>query len=838
MLLVYFHEARSASMIERKMPRHLFYSIVAALMLMAPSASFGGQQSATIGGIVKGADGQPVPDASVTLLDQLGNRVAATRTERTGRFRLDDVAPGTYTLLAESAPQRSDARVVTVQAALPIDVELTLSARAAESVVVRGANEAPSAATRVTIAGESLRGMPTRLTSRALQQTLATLPGWGSEDNGLLHVRGVDDGVLYVEDGVPVYDRLDALFGIAPDAASVGSMNVLTGYIPPEYGLKSGAVIEVQSPAAPRTGWTASVDAGLGSDALRAARALGGGQVGPRANLAVNAAHERSNRFLDPVHPDNFHNEGRVFSGEAHLNLLASTNDLVRINAAGGRSRFQVPHGEAEEAAGQNQWQRVVQQSQSASWQRFWSDAIVSQVSLYRRRIDADLHPSANDTPLAASSDRRHDRIGALASLTHQHGRHTMKFGVETARLALHEDFMFAVTDEDGAEGAELSERAEAFTLQDPFRFRDRTNRVQWAFYAQDRFAASERFTVDFGVRFDRTRLLVPASQWSPRLGIAYAWPESSTTLRASVNRLFQPPQPEHLLLSSSAEARALSPFADDDEGAGGADLEPERQTAWEVGIERRVAGTVRLDAAYWSRHVRNYADPNVFFGTTIIFPNSVAEGYARGLDLRLEVARYRGWSSYASYTLSKVEQTGPINGGLFLEENALEIGPGTRFTPDHDQRHAMSAGITYANVKRGFSASLAARYESGTPIEVDEDDLDELMDRPGAQRVDFDTGRVRPRTIVDATIAQTLHRGGRTDVSFRFGVMNLTNDAYALNFSNPFSGTHFGSPRTVRAELRIGLQGRGHPIGTVNRDTQRWVSPPFTVNARRQAQR
>lgn len=193
-------------------------------------------------------------------------------------------------------------------------------------------------------------------------------------------------------------------------------------------------------------------------------------------------------------------------------------------------------------------------------------------------------------------------------------------------------------------------------------------------------------------------------------------------------------------------------------------------------------------------------------FGTTIIFPNSVAKGTARGLDLRLEMARYRGWSSYISYTLSKVEQIGPINGGLFLEENILEIGPGTRFTPDHDQRHVSAAGLTYQSVNRGFSASLAMRYESGTPIEVEEDDLADLMERPGAELVNFDTGRVRPRTVFDVMVSQALHRSRRTETSVRVGVLNLANRAYALNFGNPFSGTHFGAPRTIRVDLRIGL--------------------------------
>src|SRR5205814_4176321 len=66
-----------------------------------------------------------------------------------------------------------------------------------------------------------------------------------------------------------------------------------------------------------------------------------------------------------------------------------------------------------------------------------------------------------------------------------------------------------------------------------------------------------------------------------------------------------QPPQPEHLLLSSSPAARALSPFADSSGGAlgaGGAELEPERQTAWEVGVEQRLGGTLKLDVSYWSR--------------------------------------------------------------------------------------------------------------------------------------------------------------------------------------------------------------------------------------------
>ena len=70
---------------------------------------------------------------------------------------------------------------------------------------------------------------------------MATLPGWSSEDNGLLHVRGTDDGFLYVFDGVPVYERLDQLSGLGPDLSTVESISVITGYIPPEFGHKAAA---------------------------------------------------------------------------------------------------------------------------------------------------------------------------------------------------------------------------------------------------------------------------------------------------------------------------------------------------------------------------------------------------------------------------------------------------------------------------------------------------------------------------------------------------------------------------------------------------------------------
>jgi len=174
-------------------------------------------------------------------------------------------------------------------------------------------------------------------------------------------------------------------------------------------------------------------------------------------------------------------------------------------------------------------------------------------------------------------------------------------------------------------------------------------------------------------------------------------------------------------------------------------------------------------------------------------------------VGVALVVAAAGGWSAFASYSNSRVEQAGPITGGLFLEDEVAEIAHGERFTPDHDQRNVGAAGLSF--VAGGTSVALNARYESGTPLQVDDDDFDELASRPGAELVDFDRGRVKPRRSVDVALSQRLLRGDRADVSLRLSVLNATSQRWAYNFGNPFSGTHFGPGRTVQFGIRAAFR-------------------------------
>src|SRR5262249_36683933 len=365
------------------------------------------------------------------------------------------------------------------------------------------------------------------------------------------------------------------------------------------------------------------------------------------------------------------------------------------------------------------------------------------------------------------------------------------------------EFFEFAVTDPIAAARAGVSAPAMQFNTSRPFRFNDKRTRGAASWFIQDVFSPFKDMTINGGLRYEHSSLLARAQQFSPRVGAVYYLEKSKTAFRGSFNRLYMPPQVENLLLASSEQARALSPFSSD-ESSGGSQVLPERVSAYELGFAQDVFGVFRLDAAYWWRRFRNIDDPNVLFSTTVIFPNSVGRAIAHGADVRLDLKERAGWTAYLSYSNSRILEIGPINGGLFLTADFADIGPGTRFIPDHDQRNQGSFAVAYYHHKSGLWASFSGAYESGVPVELDPESLAQLKARPGADLVDFNRGRVKPRKIFNLSGGVDLLRDTRVTISAQFDLQNIAGERFAYNFGNPFSGTHFGYPRMWSGRIRV----------------------------------
>ena len=180
------------------------------------------------------------------------------------------------------------------------------------------------------------------------------------------------------------------------------------------------------------------------------------------------------------------------------------------------------------------------------------------------------------------------------------------------------------------------------------------------------------------------------------------------------------------------------------------------------------------------------------------------------GEELRLETADIAGFRGFLSYANSRAYGVTPINGGLFLGEAVESLdAPGLKFANDHDQRNAAQFQLSYTHRPTGVYAIFAGRYDSGYPTDVEPgttlaDFVAAGFDPRLYNEIDFQRGRVRPRTILDFSIGADLLRQERATLNFQFDIQNLTNELFLYNFESVFSGTHVGYPRLYSGRLSL----------------------------------
>src|SRR3954468_8411289 len=186
-----------------------FLHVSAVLLVLSFPAAAAQLQIGALGGTVIDANRQPIGAARVVLQDSAHAAVASVVTLVDGSFEIRDVVPGSYVLRVDVNGTTVLTQPIVVRGALPVQLTLSVSPAVHEEVVVRGDAAANAVERPWSLSGDTLRRVSESLPSQRVQSTLASLPGWMAEDNGLLHVRGVDDGLLFVQDGIPVYERLD-----------------------------------------------------------------------------------------------------------------------------------------------------------------------------------------------------------------------------------------------------------------------------------------------------------------------------------------------------------------------------------------------------------------------------------------------------------------------------------------------------------------------------------------------------------------------------------------------------------------------------------------------------
>lgn len=586
---------------------------VVALSLLLSGAALAGV--GTVRGAVTDPSGAVVPHAIVRLGSQLSGYSVTAVADEQGRYAFNSVPFAQFTLTAEAQGFQPAIRTEHLRSSVPLTLNLQLAlSQTKESVTVTERApllETASTTTHHDIEEEEIERSPSTQPQVAMSSLLESVPGVIPDENGRLHVRGSEGQVQYVVDGVPIFENMSGVFSTALDEDDLHSSDIVTGNLPAEFAGRTSAVVTVDTKSGLNAPWNGSVSLFGGSFDSGGANLEVSGNLHKKVGVFLSSQTNRTRRYLDPPEIESLHNAGGAAQFFTRFDFAPTEHDSLHLNLSTNGTDFQVANTQDQQDAGQKQRQERRDDSESLGWTHLFNNTTVGEILVYRRAsIGRLLDPNLTGTPYFVGLHDRTETEGLHASLSHEWGRHSFKFGVQSHRLGLHENFVLAATDP--AILNDPTNPASQFPINNPFRFQGQRSGYEVGGFGQDRIRI-RHLTLDLGLRLDKYSLLAKNAAASPRVGVAYYVEETGTVLRASYNRMFQTPPIENLLLASAPEAGVFVP------GVHYGPVPPEWQNVYEVGLQQQITKHIRLDLTRYIKNARNFSDDEQFLETGIV---------------------------------------------------------------------------------------------------------------------------------------------------------------------------------------------------------------------------
>jgi hypothetical protein len=799
-------------------------TIAASLSSFAVMPISAAVSAGSIRGTVTGPDGTPMPGVPLALRNDITGFHAETTTDAAGKYAFFNVPFNPYELHVEVQGFQTQHLTIDVRTGSPIDLPVALALPSVTATVEVGAErpaavlETDSSQSHVDIDKSFIARAPTATPSRGMESLIIQAPGFAQDENGRYHFQGAHSQQSYVVDGQPISDQIGTTFSNSIDPGILQSAEVIYGNVPAEYGEKIAAVINL------------TTKSGLGSGGPRGDVHAGGARFGTYdAGVSVGGGTStfgyygsvdgsKSDRFLDPVNFDNLHNHGDTERAFLRLDKSSSGgSDTFRLSGLIGRTSRDVPNTFTQEAAGTDNTVETNDWNANLGWQHVFGPNAVLDTTVFGRNNRFSYAGSPNDPSLITDSKRSLDNYGAQPTFSLQIGTvHEIKVGAIFKSYPIHERFAFGITDPEANDPAspDYNPSLAPYDLTRGgtfFRFEDSKTVTYVAGFVEDTIRLSS-FTAQVGLRYDHNSFPLSEGQLEPRVGVSYFIPKTQTVLRASYNRIFETPEYENILFSTSSAADSLVPPADGDSRqlGGGILLVPsERQDAYDIGIQQSLGPAVRLDVDFWRRDAKNAGDQDQFQNTGIVFPLAFAEGRLHGWNVRLDTAPIFGVRAYASVGHVRAIYVPPFTGGLFLDAGAVDSINGGPFLIDHDQKLQFQGGLSADFGHTGVWAAANVRYDSGLVTDADPAEL--LADPDNAfaapyVRVhtggDLDPNRIASRTVWNFSLGSDLAKIG-IPVTLQIDLLNAFDKQGVYNILSVFGGTHVIPPRTLAARMR-----------------------------------
>jgi outer membrane receptor for ferrienterochelin and colicins len=539
-----------------------------------------------------------------------------------------------------------------------------------------------------------------------LNQVMLQVPDAAQDSFGQLHIRGDHNGLQFRLNGVILPDGI-SFFGQTLPPRMIAQLKLITGSLPPEYGLRSAGVIDLTTKGgALQPGGEVSLYGGSHNSIEPSFNY--GGSVGSNTYFVTG---DMISNDLGIESPDGsstpLHDVTRQYHEFGYFEHLFDESNRLSVIAGASDDRFEIPNLPGVHSAvigpqppldvngvtdflsnDLNENQREITEFAAVSLQHSQGPLSV-QSSVVARYSSLDFSPDPNlgDLLFNGISQQAYKRdiaYGLQSDGAYQlNDSHTLRAGIyaQTDRLTSNSLAQVLQTDM----GVQISDV--------PVRVVEDSVNEQWieSAYLQDEWRFDSLLTLNYGLRFDHYTAFSSGSQLSPRAN--FVWQATaSTTVHAGYSRYFSPPPFE--LVGSSDIAKFLNTTAAPSVTTDDV-VKPERSNYYDLGIQQVLSKAVTVGIDSYYKQATDLIDEGQFGAPIILTPFNYRYGQVYGVEFTGNYTIHN-FQMYGNLAFQRAIGKDIVSSQFNFTAAELDWIANHYIHLDHEQQMTASGGASY----------------------------------------------------------------------------------------------------------------------------------------------